>query len=460
MIKFSLFKSSFADEPEDKLTLDDFVERIKTGYWKKAVEALRSKRDQPAFKKLKIKLAAVTVSGDFKTRDKQLDLPHRLRQHSGYICLDIDRKDNPKLRTGDIVDKECLAQFLSCSGEGLKIIYACKQVKTAEEHRRIYDAAVQRLEKKGICLKIDPIVKSIASLQYVSYDPEAYYNPRSRLKISPLPPIKRPKSKPSEDVSKDLEQLSAYVQALGGKDVTGDYESWMLIMFGLSYSLGESGREVMHQICQSYSDYSMLECDEKYDSCLERDNSHIEKPVTLATVYQILSSHIAKPRLKQLVKKFNKGHAVGVGEDEEHGDLAGLVRYKLFLFKKVYDKETNVLIELIPTTINLNEFEKLLKSKGFWRFEKRFVHIQDQIVQEADINDILRIVTDHIEADGDYKFTYKTIEFNFSWEEIVHLWRLIRAQGTTYNQRFLEISLSRPSLRIFTFLMRNPQVPQ
>lgn len=434
MTKFSLFKSSFSDLPDDTLSLDDFTERIKTGYWRKIVEALRAKKEQVAFKKLKIKLPAVTVSGEFKTRDKQIDLPHRLKQHSGLICLDVDRKDNPKLRTGDLVDKDCLVQFVSCSGEGLKIIYACKPVKTAEEHRRIYDAAVLRLEKKGIRLKVDPIVKSIASLQYVSYDPELFYNKRSKLVLNPLPPIKRTKAKPSEDKLKELEQLEAYVEALGGKDVTKEYEDWLLIMFGLSYSLGEAGRPIMHKICEAYPDYSMLECDEKYDSCLERDNTHIEKPVTLATVYQILGQHIAKPKLKQLAKKFNKGHAVGVGEDEENGDLAGFVRYKLFLFKKVFDKETNTLVELIPATINLNELERLLRAKGFYRFEKKFVHIQDQIVEEADVNDILRIITEHIESEGDYVFSYKNIEFRFSWEEIVHLWRTIRAQGTTYNQ--------------------------
>lgn len=434
MTKFSLFKSSFADEPDDKLSLDDFIERIKTGYWKKVVEALRAKREQPAFKKLKIKLPAVTVSGDFKTRDKQIDLPHRLKQHTGLICLDVDRKDNPKLRTGDLVDKECIAQFLSCSGEGLKIIYACTPVKTAEEHRRIYDAAVQRLEKKGIRLKVDPIVKSIASLQYVSYDPEVFYNKRTKLVIKPLAPIKRAKAKPTEDKLKELEQLNAYIDALNGKDVTADYENWLLIMFGLSYSLGEAGRAAMHRICEAYPEYSMLECDEKYDSCLERDNTHIEKPVTLATVYQILGEHIAKPKLKQLAKRFNKGHAVGVGEDGDNEDLAGFVRYKLFLFKKIYDKETNTLIELIPATINLNELERLLRLKGFFRFGKIFVHIQNQIVEEADVNDVLRIITEHIEKEGDYVFTYKGTEFRFSWEEIVHLWRQIRAQGTTYNQ--------------------------
>lgn len=433
--KFTLFKNSFTDLPEGKFDFPDFIDKIETGHWKKLVEAVRAKySNEIAFKKSKAKLPAVTISGDFKTRDKNVDLKHRLKQHSGMICIDVDKKDNVKMRAGDLVDKDCLAQFTSCSGEGIKIIYKCTPVKSAEEHRRIYDAVMERLQKKAIRLKADPIVKSISSLQYVSYDADLFYHPATKLIVKPLPPIKREKQKPSEDKAKELAQLNAYIDALGNKDVTKDYENWMLVLFGIAYSLGESGRAAMHRICSNYSDYSELECDEKFDSCLERNTEEIAKPVTLATVFQILNAAIPKPALKRLARKYNQSHAVGVGEDEEHGDLAGLVRYKLFLFKKVFDKETNTLTELIPHMLNLNAFEALLKGKGFFRFQSKYVQVVDNIVTEVDLDDILRIITKHIESDGNYVFTYKKLEFNFSWEEIVHLWRVIRAMGTTYNQ--------------------------
>jgi hypothetical protein len=176
--KFTLFKNSFTDSPESRFDFADFIEKIETGHWKKLVEAVRAKySNEIAFKKSKAKLPAVTISGDFKTRDKNVDLKHRLKQHSGMICIDVDKKDNVKMRAGDLVDKDCLAQFTSCSGEGIKIIYRCTPVKSAEEHRRIYDAVMERLERKHIRLKADPIVKSISSLQYVSYDPDLFYHP-------------------------------------------------------------------------------------------------------------------------------------------------------------------------------------------------------------------------------------------------------------------------------------------
>jgi hypothetical protein len=436
-MKFSLFKNSRADKPDGTLTLEQLLDHIRDGTWSKLVHHLRSKSyGTPAYKSIKEKLPAVTISGDFKTRNKQLPLDKRLRAHTGLICLDIDKKDNPKMRTKDLVDKDCIAQFVSCGGEGIKIIYQCTPVTTAEEHRRIYDACVKRLEDKGVHIKVDPIVKSIAGLQYISYDPHLFHNPKTKLVIKPLAEKKR-KVVVKGNVEEELKQLNEYIDALGTKDVTKTYENWMLILFGLSHSFGEAGRPAMHRICKNYAGYSKVECDEKYDSFLEIDPSTVSKPVTLATVLSIINEAIPKSARKLLGKKYSKSHAIGEAEDViEQGDLSGYVRYKLFLFKKVIDKQNHTIAELIPSRLNLNAFENLLKEMGFYRYEKwsRYVHITNNIVEECDTADILRMVTAHIEKEGDYEFSYKKVEYKFSWEEIVHLWREIRAMGTMHNQ--------------------------
>lgn len=431
----SIFKNSFSDVPTDKITFEQFIEHVKTGHWKKIVTNLRAKNDEASFKRLKKTLPAVTISGEFKTRDKDIPIEQRLIKHSGLICLDIDRKDNVNMRTQDLIDRECYAQFVSCSGQGIKVVYKCKPTKDPGEHRRIYDAAVQRLQKKGIKLKVDPIVKNIASLQYVTYDPSAYYFPKTKLIITPLAAIKLKKVEPTEDTQKALEELDSYIESLGEKDITKNYEDWLTIAFGLSYSLDELGREPFQRLSMNYDKYNKAEVDEMYDACLERKAMNgIERPVTLASVFQIINDHLPKVTLKQLAKKYSKSHAVGIGEDVEQGDLAGMVRYKLFLFKKIFDKDTNTLVELLPTTLNLNAFEKLLKEKGFYRYGKIYVHVVNNIVEQVDQDDILRIITKHIESDGDYRFTYKKLEFHFSWEELAHLWRTIRGYSTTYNQ--------------------------
>jgi len=437
----SLFNSNKATKPTESITVDQFIEGVTNGRWKKIVEQYRSSND----KKIKDALPGVTISAQLKSRDKKVEISKRIIAHSGFICLDIDRKDNPDLRSQDLVDKDCYAQFRSCGGEGIKIIYRCTKTTDAATHRRIYDGLLQRLSKKKINLKVDPIVKSIASLQYVSYDPECYTNYKTKFIAVPLPPIQRRIPKRTNDIKADTKQLQDYINALGRKDITSNYEDWMIVMFGLSYSLGEQGRPYMHKICKNYKGYSKAECDEKYDGCLERNIEEIENPITIASVYQLIISNLSKAKVKELEKKYKVSHAIGVGEDEEQEDLIGMVRYKLFLFKKIYDK-TNVLVELVPAKINLNAFEALLKQMGFMRYGSLYVRIVDNIVEPADEGDILRMVTEHVEKEGDYKFTYKKAEFHFSWEELAHIWRENRSRSTITNQIKAALTHWQPNL--------------
>lgn len=446
MTKISLFPNSFTQEPSEQLNFLEFINKIRDGFWRTEVEKLRSKQDEKSFKNYKKTLPALTISGDFKTRDNKIAIGKRLRAHSGLICLDVDKKDNPKMRAHDIVDKECIAQFVSCSGKGIKIIYKCETTTSPEVHRRIYDAAIERLSKKGIKLKVDPIVKSIASLQYVSFDEELYYNLNTKLVLKPLPAIKRKEVKPTEDVKKDLAQLDEYIKVLGDIDVSADYEDWMNIMFGISYTLGEAGRKAVHALSSNYPQYSKLETDEKFDACLERDNSAITNPVTISTVYKIIGEHLPKPAFRALTKKYNVTNAVGVGEDIEQSDVSAKVAYKLFLFEKIRDKETNLVIDLKEKELNLNAFEKLLRDEGFYKYDGKFVHIRDNIVEHVDIYDIIRMVTDYIEKDGNYVFSYKGTEYNFQWADLIHLWRKIRANGTTHNQIASSVTIWQPNL--------------
>lgn len=425
----SLFNDSFSQEPSRNITFAEFINMLKSGEWQKLILNLRSK-DEKGFKRLKKKLPAVTISGVFTTRKK-------IKNHSGYIALDIDRHDNELMRVQDLVDNECLAQYVSCSGQGIKIIYRCKVTIDPAEHRRIYDAAVERLEKKGIKLKVDPAVKSLGSLQYVSFDPNVFYNPKTKLVIKPLKPIKRKAITTISD-TKTIDELVNYIEVLGKRDVTcdpGGYDKWLNIAFGLSYSLDEAGREIFHKLSCNHPKYTVDECNELYDACLERKEvNNIAQPITLSTVYSIINDYLPKVTLKHLIKKYNKGHAIGEGEDVQNGDILGLVRYKFFLFKKIFDKDSNVLIDLYPVSINLNEFEELINKKGFFRYGKTFVHIVNNIVEVCDADDVLRVVTKYIVKEGSYNFSYDKIEFHFTWEELIHKWREAKGLSNTYNQ--------------------------
>lgn len=431
-MKFSFFKSakSKTGKPDGSLTIEQLIAAIREGSWKKEVLTVRQRSESKAYRLLKEKLPAVTISGTFKTRDVEQSVEDRLIAHSGYIGIDIDGKDNPKLRVKDLVDKDALAQFISPGGKGIKQIYRCKPVKTAAEHRRIFDAIVERLAKKGITIKVDPVVKSIASLQFVSYDPEAYYNPKTKLVVSPLPPKKIAAKKHTHEGDEQLKQLDEYIDALGKKDVTATYEDWLNILFGLSYSFGEAGRERAQRLCSNYPGYSAAEVDEKFDACLESTPS-ATTPITVSTVFQLVAKAIPAKFKKALGKKYIKTHAVAKGKAEDvvdNPDLAGFVRYGLFLFKKIVDKKTQEVVDLQLSKLNLNEFEKALRTLGFYRYQAMyektyFVHIVENIVTAVDADDILRIFTSYVEGLGDVAFTYNEIPYTFRNEEVALFWR-------------------------------------
>lgn len=456
-MKFSFFKSAKGEDkkPNGSLSIEQLYEGIRSGTWKSAVLKVRSKVGSRSYRPLKEKLPGVTVSGVFKSRDVGKPVEERLIDHSGKIAIDVDGKDNPKLRVGDLIDKECLLQFISPGGKGVKIIYPCKKVRTAAEHRRIYDAAIERLAKLNVTLKADPVVKSLSNLQFVSYDPNAYYNPKTKLVLKPLPPIQRTAKKLDLHDGQQFTQLQEYVAALGTKDITRLYEDWLNVLFGLSYSFGEAGRNIVHSLCRNYPGYSESECNEKYDACLESAPSQ-EAPITCSTVFQLINAALPKARKKALNKLYNPNpHAIGKAEEveatETNPDLAGFVRYGLFLFKKITDKKTNEIVDLQISRLNLNAFEKLLKELGFFRYQAMysrayFVRIINNVVSTVDVPDVLRIVTKVIEEEGDYVFTYGEAPHRFSWEEVALKWRELRANSTMSSQITASLTHWEPNL--------------
>lgn len=454
-MKFSFFKSAQSKDkrPSGQLSVEQLVEHIRKGTWKEAVLKVRRREGSRAYRLLKEKLPCFTGSAVLKTRDVSTKVEDRLASHSGIIFIDIDAKDNPGLRVKDLVDKDALCQFISPGGKGIKLAYRCKSVKTAAEHRRIFDAVVDRLVAKDVKIKVDPVVKSIASLQFVSYDPEAYYNPKTKLVIQPLPPVKIKKQYVSEG-NEQLKQLDEYIAALGKKDITRLYDDWLNILFALSYSFGEEGRSRMHLLCRNYAGYSEAECDEKYDACLE-SSQQSQNPVTVSTVFQLVTASLPVAKRKELGKKYLQTHAIGKAEETEptNPDLAGFVRYKLWLFKKVVDRKTNEVVDLQLAKINTNELEKVLKGLGFYRYQHGptrtyYVRIVNNIVETVDNYDVVRIVTEYVEAEGDYEFTYgdNEVTFKFSWEELALKFREIRANSTINAQIAASLTHWSPNL--------------
>ena len=85
----------------------------------------------------------------------------------------------------------------------------------------------------------------------------------------------------TDDYAKAREVVERIVQA--GIDLTDDYNDWFRIGSALAYGLGESGRELYHEVSCMSSKYNVAECDKKYDNCLRTGNGSI----TLGTFFQM-----------------------------------------------------------------------------------------------------------------------------------------------------------------------------
>ena len=85
-IRVSVFENYFAQKPLGDV---DLIKWCKTAKFKEQVIAFRTTSNEKVRQRIKRNLPCITPSGIFKTRSRD-----GLVQHTGFICIDIDHKDN------------------------------------------------------------------------------------------------------------------------------------------------------------------------------------------------------------------------------------------------------------------------------------------------------------------------------------------------------------------------------
>ena len=188
------------------IALPVLIEGIRMGRWRKEVERYR-KADKTTRARLKPStLPAFTPTGvqptaadhsQCKAEDasslcslgayrRETGTPFESR--SGLVALDLDAyKDDAETRSAeairDIIAKtpHCAGVFVSASGEGVKALIRVDPVpQTPEQHRQAWDAAWEWMSSELRLAETsdakDPPGSSIAHIQFVSYDRQAYLN--------------------------------------------------------------------------------------------------------------------------------------------------------------------------------------------------------------------------------------------------------------------------------------------
>lgn len=276
--QFSFFrKTVFNQVPYKNVTAREIHQVITGRYFKEATLQLREITDKEKAKKFKqVKFDFACFSGTFDRKNEK-----GLIKHSGLICLDFDDQPNKeKLRELLLADPHLstVLLFTSPSGTGLKWIVKIDLNQGTHLENFL---AIENYIFELYQAKIDSSGKDVARPCFLPYDPECYINYSPELKdfdIKEWLPLKstiapKPQQKPipqpttAHRKQKTFDEIVNEIQ-IRQIDITGNYDQWRKIGFGIASEFGISGRACFHQISRFHSEYKEDECDKQYSAFL------------------------------------------------------------------------------------------------------------------------------------------------------------------------------------------------
>ena len=230
-----------------------------------AIQRIRDTADPVVQAEMKKKLPLATISGLFiPTRNVA-----NLHQHSGYLCIDIDKKDNPQFDTPSQMltllqgRPEVAYASLSIRGQGYFALIQLAQPQLHLQHFRQLE-----LDYAAIGITLDTACKDVCRLRCVSWDDQPYINPHATpyqgIHVEQIPTHRAPDT--TRSVWGNELKVSRCCQRIRetGINITGEYQEWMRIAAALS-TLGESGRPWFHLVSSMDPRYNAAATDEKFD---------------------------------------------------------------------------------------------------------------------------------------------------------------------------------------------------
>ena len=79
---------------------------------------------------------------------------------------------------------------------------------------------------------------------------------------------------PQTDTEAEIREAAKHIVERG-IDITAGYDNWLRLGFALADGIGESGREVYHQLSAMNSQYDSAECDKQYTRCLKSHDGRV-----------------------------------------------------------------------------------------------------------------------------------------------------------------------------------------
>jgi hypothetical protein len=192
----SMVKDAHSTETHD-VQADNIITAIRDGRWRESIEQIRREPDKETRNELKTGLPGMLLSGKFSGRKNEA-----LIQHSGLLCADLDNLDGElqNVREKLLGSPYLWSAFVSPSGEGLKAVFCVPADVT--KHKGSF-LAVEEHVKQRTGIQIDAACKDPARLCFVSYDPQAFYNPDAQ-ELTPLAEPEKPKPACNGELPPDL----------------------------------------------------------------------------------------------------------------------------------------------------------------------------------------------------------------------------------------------------------------
>lgn len=257
---------------DEKIKINDFLNLVKYGKWKDQIEKIRVEEDKKKRDLLKRNLPSVTISGIFGERKEDL-----LLQHSGFICIDIDYFND---KTELINDPYTYSIMKSSSGAGLAILVKINPLKHRESFKWL-----QNYYYVSFGIKIDSAPQNVASLRFVSYDPELSINEKSKLSRVL---IDKPKKTPSLPIVVPGDTVGEMIMECInlGHNIASDYDSYMKLGFALADGFGEAGRNWFYSLCSVSEKYDSRHAEKQYNISLKGN----KQGITVGTLYWMLKN--------------------------------------------------------------------------------------------------------------------------------------------------------------------------
>lgn len=192
------------------ITLNEALERIRSGRSRQKVEAIRRKlfvgEDYSQDKK-DLPFVVFSAAKTQAVQSKKGHMTHRedasVVEHSGLFILDFDNCDVSLKKEQLKQDAYILAVWTGPSGAGVKALVKCPP--NIENHHLYYTAFLERFPD------LDPTSRSLSRGTYESYDPDLWVNEQSLVWDKKLTETERKKNKEKETGKRGAKVISTAV---------------------------------------------------------------------------------------------------------------------------------------------------------------------------------------------------------------------------------------------------------